>query len=58
MKRKAFIYYLGNYLKLKALNGLECLYCYPEEITDELIDEIASNEKVAKVLRFTNSTYK
>lgn len=39
--------------KLSAVDGIEwirILYCYPEEITDELIDEIAANEKVVHYL--------
>jgi ribosomal protein S12 methylthiotransferase len=41
---------------LRALSGIEelyyirILYCYPEEITDELIDEISYNKKVIKYL--------
>ena len=44
--------------KIEGIKWIRVLYCYPEEIYDELIDEIASNEKVVKYLRFTNSTYK
>lgn len=39
--------------KLSEITGIEMirlLYCYPEEIYDELIDEIAQNEKVAKYI--------
>lgn len=39
--------------KVSNVEGVEwvrLLYCYPEEITDELIDEIASNPKVVKYL--------
>ena len=39
--------------KLSEIEGLEwirLLYCYPEEITDELIDVIANNPKVMKYL--------
>lgn len=39
--------------KLSAIEGIEwirILYCYPEQINDELIEEIASNEKVCKYL--------
>ncbi len=38
---------------LGAIDGIEWIrlqYCYPENITDELIDEIASNPKVVKYL--------
>ncbi len=39
--------------KLSEIDNIEwirILYCYPEEITDDLIDEIANNEKVCKYL--------
>ncbi len=39
--------------KLSLIDGIEWIrlqYCYPENITDDLIDEIASNEKVVKYL--------
>lgn len=32
--------------KIEKLQWIRLLYCYPDRITDELIDEIASNEKV------------
>lgn len=36
--------------KIEGLEWIRVLYCYPEEITDELMDVIASNEKVCKYL--------
>ena len=39
--------------KISLIDGVEwirLLYCYPEEITDELIEEIANNDKVVKYL--------
>jgi len=39
--------------RISKINGIEwirLLYCYPEEIDDSLIDEIASNEKVCKYI--------
>lgn len=39
--------------KLSAIDGIEWIrlqYCYPENITDELVEEIASNPKVVKYL--------
>lgn len=39
--------------KISEIDNIEwirVLYCYPEEITDDLIDEIANNEKVCKYL--------
>ena len=36
--------------KIKGIEWIRILYCYPEEIYDELIEEIASNDKVVKYL--------
>ena len=36
--------------KIEKIKWIRLLYCYPEEIYDELIDEIANNEKVLKYL--------
>ena len=39
--------------KLSLIDGIEWIrlqYCYPENITDELIEEIASNEKIVKYI--------
>jgi ribosomal protein S12 methylthiotransferase len=36
--------------KIKGIQWIRILYCYPEEITDELIEEIAINDKVCKYL--------
>lgn len=36
--------------KIDGIKWIRVLYCYPEEIYDELIDEIASNDKVVKYL--------
>lgn len=39
--------------ELSAIDGIEWIrlqYCYPENITDELIDEIANNKKIVKYL--------
>ncbi len=35
---------------VKGVEWVRLLYCYPEEITNELIDEIANNPKVVKYL--------
>jgi ribosomal protein S12 methylthiotransferase len=35
---------------IKGIQWIRLLYCYPEEITDELIEEIANNEKVCKYI--------
>lgn len=36
--------------KIKGIEWIRILYCYPEEIYDELIDEIAQNNKVVNYL--------
>jgi len=36
--------------KIDGIKWIRVLYCYPEEIYDDLIEEIASNEKVVKYL--------
>lgn len=36
--------------KIEKLKWIRLLYCYPESITDELIDEIANNEKICKYI--------
>ncbi|MBD7915662.1 30S ribosomal protein S12 methylthiotransferase RimO [Clostridium sp. Sa3CUN1] len=36
--------------KVEGVEWIRLLYCYPEEITDELIEEIAVNDKVVKYL--------
>lgn len=36
--------------KVSGVKWIRLLYCYPEEITDELIEEMANNDKVVKYL--------
>lgn len=36
--------------KIDGLKWIRLLYCYPESITDELIDEIKNNDKVCKYI--------
>jgi ribosomal protein S12 methylthiotransferase len=36
--------------KIEGLKWIRLLYCYPEEITDELIEEVANNSKVCKYI--------
>ncbi len=36
--------------KLKEIEWIRLLYCYPEEIDDELIEEVSSNPKVCKYM--------
>ena len=41
---------LKELTKIESIEWIRILYCYPEEITDELIDVIASEDKVCKYL--------
>ncbi len=41
---------LKKLCKIHNLNWIRILYCYPEEITDELIEVMASEEKICKYL--------
>lgn len=41
---------LKELVKIEGIEWIRILYCYPEEITDELIDVIASEDKVCKYL--------
>lgn len=41
---------LKELAKIQGIEWIRVLYCYPEEIYEELVDEIASNEKVVKYL--------
>lgn len=41
---------LSRLEKIEGLRWIRLLYCYPEEISDELIDEIARNDKVVKYI--------
>ncbi len=36
--------------RIENLKWIRLLYCYPEEITDELIEEVATNNKVCKYI--------
>lgn len=36
--------------KIEKLKWIRLLYCYPEHMTDELIEEIATNDKICKYL--------
>lgn len=41
---------IQNISKIESIEWIRVLYCYPEELTEEIIDEIASNPKVCKYL--------
>ncbi len=47
---KKLVYLLKNLSKLDNICRIRLLYCYPELITDELIEEIRTNEKVLHYL--------
>ncbi|AWK51383.1 30S ribosomal protein S12 methylthiotransferase RimO [Clostridium beijerinckii] len=49
-EKKSLHLLLRELSKVEGIKWIRVLYCYPEEIYDELIDEIASNEKVVKYL--------
>ena len=39
---------LTSLSKIDGLEWIRVLYCYPERITDELIDAVANNDKIVK----------
>lgn len=41
---------LGELSKIEKLHWIRLLYCYPDRITDELIDAIAANDKVCNYI--------
>lgn len=41
---------LGKISQIEGIEWIRLLYCYPEEITDELLDEMAKNSKICKYL--------
>ncbi len=41
---------LNELCKIEKLHWIRVLYCYPEEITDELVEVIATQEKIVKYL--------
>ena len=45
-----FVELLQKLSKLENIRSIRLLYCYPDVITDELIDEITQNEKILKYL--------
>ena len=40
----------GELAKIEGIEWIRLMYCYPELVDDELINEIASNEKIAKYI--------
>jgi ribosomal protein S12 methylthiotransferase len=49
-KEKALPKLLRELSKIEDIKAIRILYCYPEEITDDLIDEMRDNEKVVHYL--------
>ena len=49
-KKSSLVELIRELSKLSNIKGIRLLYCYPENITDQLIEEIASNDKVIKYL--------
>lgn len=48
--KKSLHVLLNKLSKIKGIKWIRVLYCYPEEIYDELISEMATNDKVLKYL--------
>ncbi|AKA69892.1 30S ribosomal protein S12 methylthiotransferase RimO [Clostridium scatologenes] len=48
--KKALSELIHKLSEIDNIHWIRVLYCYPEEITEELIDEIATNSKVCKYL--------
>jgi ribosomal protein S12 methylthiotransferase len=48
--KKSLVDLLRQLSRVEGIEWIRLLYCYPEEIDDELIDEIAHNDKVCKYL--------
>ena len=45
-----FVELLRRLSALENIQKIRLLYCYPDVITDELIEELASNEKIIKYM--------
>ena len=48
--KNCFVELLQKLSKLENIHSIRLLYCYPDVITDGLIDEIANNEKILKYI--------
>ena len=48
--KKSLVSLIRELSKIDDIKWIRLLYCYPEEIDDELIDEIKNNDKVLKYL--------
>ncbi len=49
-RRKALVDLLKKLSTIDGIDGIRLLYCYPEAIDDDLIEEIATNPKIIKYL--------
>ena len=49
-KKPSLVPLLKKLSKIKGLQWIRLHYCYPERITDELIEEITTNDKIVKYL--------
>lgn len=49
-KKKMLVQLLQNLSRIDGIEWIRLLYCYPEEIDDELIAEIKNNKKILKYL--------
>ena len=49
-KERKLVELLRKISEIDGIQWIRLLYCYPEEITDELLDEIAINPKICKYL--------
>lgn len=48
--KNSFVTLLQKLSALENIHSIRLLYCYPDVITDELIDEIAQNDKILKYM--------
>ena len=49
-KQKSLVKLIRKLSGLKGIDWIRLLYCYPEEIDDELIDELKNSEKLCKYI--------
>ncbi len=49
-KERKLVELLRQISRIEGIQWVRILYCYPEEITEELLDEMASNAKICKYL--------
>ncbi len=49
-EKKLCIFFLRSYVKIKGIRWIRVLYCYPEEIYDELIQVMKEEPKICHYL--------